>query len=116
MAKTNLPRSGKKRRQKVDKPQGGATPAMPYEQLDTRITYLGTPKVESPIRDYSMVNRDGRVIDKSYVQDTDRILVYDSRDYLESLGPAETPLYFEMAGPRPHIYFDPPTVHCAVAT
>ncbi len=89
---------------------------MPYEYLDTRIPSLGTPKVESPIRHYTMVTSGGRVIDKSYVHDTEKVLVYDSREYLENLKPGEDPLYFEVAGPRPQIYFDPSKVHCAIVT
>ncbi len=89
---------------------------MAYEHFDPRIPSLGEPKVASPIRDYTMVNRDGRVIEKSFVRETDKVLVYDSQEYLENLKPGEQPLYFEMAGPRPQIYFDPSKVHCAIVT
>jgi 6-phosphofructokinase 1 len=89
---------------------------MPYEPLDTAIPQLGEAKVASPIRQYAMVNRDGRVVDKSFVRETDRVLVYDSQDYLESLKPGDAPLYFEIAGPRSRIYFDPSKVHCAIVT
>jgi 6-phosphofructokinase 1 len=89
---------------------------MAYEFIDTRIVSLGEPRVESPIRHYAMVNRLGQVIEKSFVQDDDQILVYDSREYLAGLQPGEEPLYFELAGPRAQIYFDPSKVHCAIAT
>jgi 6-phosphofructokinase 1 len=89
---------------------------MAYEFIDTGITSLGEPRVESPIRHYAMVNRLGQVIEKSFVQDDDQILVYDSREYLAGLNPGEEPLYFELAGPRAQIYFDPSKVHCAIAT
>jgi 6-phosphofructokinase 1 len=89
---------------------------MAYEHIDTRIPTLGEPKVESPIRNYNMVTSDGRVIGKSYVHDTDKVLVYDSSDYLSSLKPGEEPPCFELAGPRPRIYFDPSKVHCAIVT
>ena len=89
---------------------------MAYEFIDTRIPSLGEPKVESPIQQYTMVNRLGQVIEKSFVHDDDQVLVYDSRAYLASLKPGEEPLYVEQAGPRAHIYFDPSKVHCAIAT
>ncbi len=89
---------------------------MAYEFIDTRIPSLGEPKVESPIQQYTMVNRLGQVIEKSFVHDDDQVLVYDSRDYLASLKTGEEPLYVEQAGPRAQIYFDPSKVHCAIAT
>jgi 6-phosphofructokinase 1 len=89
---------------------------MVYEFIDTRIPSLGETKVESPIQQYTMVNRLGKVIEKSFVHDDDEVLVYDSRDYLASLKPGEEPLYVEQAGPRAQIYFDPSKVHCAIAT
>jgi 6-phosphofructokinase 1 len=89
---------------------------MTYECLDTSIASLGDPKVASPISQHTMVTRDGRIIEKSFVQDSNQVLVYDSRDYLANLDPGEEPLYFEQAGPRAKIYFDPSKVHCAIAT
>jgi 6-phosphofructokinase 1 len=89
---------------------------MVYEFIDTHIPTLGKPKVESPIRQYSMVNRKGEVIEKSFVHDEDKALVYDTQDYLKGLPPGEEPLYIEQAGPRGLIYFDPSKVHCAIAT
>jgi 6-phosphofructokinase 1 len=89
---------------------------MAYEFIDTRIPSLGDPRVESPIRQYTMVNRHGQVIEKSFVHDDNQVLVYDSRNYLAGLKPGEEPLYLEQAGPRAQIYFDPSKVHCAIAT
>jgi 6-phosphofructokinase 1 len=89
---------------------------MAYEFIDTRVPTLGEPKVESPIRHYNMVTSDGRVIGKSYVNDTEKVLVHDNIDYLASLKPGEKPACFEIAGPRPKIYFDPYKVHCAIVT
>ncbi len=89
---------------------------MEYDFIDTRIPALGDPRVESPIRQYTMVNCHGQVIKKSFVHDNDQVLVYDSRDYLAGLPPDEEPLYFEQAGPRALIYFDPSKVRCAIAT
>ena len=89
---------------------------MPYEKIDTRIPKIGEPKVDSPVPCSPMYTRDGKLVEKTFVRDTDRILVYDSPGYLSSLKPGEEPQYFEMAGPREKIYFDPTEVHCAIAT
>ena len=89
---------------------------MNFDSFNTEIPTLGPPKVESPFRKYPLVDRHGRVTEKSFVSDTTRVLVHDSPEYLESLAPGEKPLALEMAGPRSHIYFDPSKVHCAIVT
>jgi 6-phosphofructokinase 1 len=89
---------------------------MDYEFIDTRIPNLGPCRVNSPIPHYSMINRYGQKVNKSFVTDDDQVLVYDSRAYLDSLGPGDAPLYCEQAGPRAQIYFDPSKIHCAIAT
>ncbi len=89
---------------------------MTYEKIDTRIPKIGEPKVDSPVPRSPMYTRDGKLVEKTFVRDTDRILVYDSPGYLSSLKPGEEPQYFEMAGPRDKIYFDHTKVHCAIAT
>ncbi|MCG2772390.1 MAG: ATP-dependent 6-phosphofructokinase [Desulfobacterales bacterium] len=94
----------------------GKTTTMNFEAFDTEIPTLGQAKVPTPIPKYAMVDRHGRVIEKSFVSDTDRVAVHDSLDYLESLAPGEPPLAMELAGPRSQIYFDPSKVHCAVVT
>jgi 6-phosphofructokinase 1 len=86
------------------------------DRLDIRIPQLGEPRVDSPIKTIPKVTRDGRVLEKSFVDDQERILVDDSRRYLAGLKPGEEPLTFELAGPRSKIYFDPSKVHCAIAT
>ena len=86
------------------------------KELDSRIPVLGEAKVDSPIKTIHMVTRDGRVLEKTFVEDTDQVLVDDSRAYLSRLKLEEEPLYFELAGPRAKIYFDPSKVHCAIAT
>jgi 6-phosphofructokinase 1 len=89
---------------------------MKYEPIDTAIPTLGEAKVESPIHAAPMFDREGRLVEKKYVADMDRVLVYDSMNYLEQLPPGEVPKSFEMAGPRAKIFFDPYKLHCAIAT
>ncbi|MEJ2671117.1 MAG: ATP-dependent 6-phosphofructokinase [Deltaproteobacteria bacterium] len=96
------------------KPKGEGSP-LQFEDFETEIPSLGEPKVKSPIREYSMVDRHGQVIKRSYVEDTDRVLVHDSLEYWQSLQ-GKAPLTLEMAGPRSTIYFDPSKVHCAIVT
>ncbi|MBW1991288.1 MAG: ATP-dependent 6-phosphofructokinase [Deltaproteobacteria bacterium] len=87
-----------------------------FPVFDTRIPSLGEAKVDSPICRTVFFTRDGRRVEKSFVSDQDRVLVYDSLAYLQQLKPEEEPLSFEMAGPREKIYFDPSKVHCAIVT
>ncbi len=89
---------------------------MKHDLIDTQIPTLGEPKVDSPIRPAPMFNKDGQLVKKNFVRDTDRILVEDSLNGLKRLKPGEEPLSFELAGPREKIYFDPYKLHCAIAT
>jgi len=88
---------------------------MENKDFQTEIPSLGEAKVKSPIREYPMVDRHGRIIEKSFVPEGDRVLVHDSLNYSENLK-GETPLSLELAGPRANIYFDPSKVHCAIVT
>ncbi len=94
----------------------GSQPSLNYEVFDTRILNLGAPKVESPIRSIPLFTRNGELVEKSFVQDSEQVLVYDTLDYLQNLPHGQEPLTFEVAGPRPQIFFDPSKVHCAIAT
>ena len=89
---------------------------MKYDLIDTQIPTLGEPKVDSPIRPAPMFNKDGQLVEKKFVRDTDRILVEDHLNCLKRLQPGEEPLSFELAGPREKVYFDPYKLHCAIAT
>jgi 6-phosphofructokinase 1 len=87
-----------------------------FPVFDTRIPSLGVPKVDSPICSIPLFTREGKLVERSFISDAERVLVYDSLDYLQQLAPGETPLTFESAGPRAKIYFDPSKVQCAIAT
>ena len=87
-----------------------------FEHFDTSIAALGEPKVDSPIKRIPLFHRDGKLVEKSFVEDTEKVLVYDTMEYLDQLPPNESPLTFELAGPRAQIFFDFSKVHCAVAT
>ncbi len=87
-----------------------------FDHFDTTIPAFGEPKVDSPIKNSPLFTRNGELVEKSFVQDAEKVLVYDTRDYLLQPAAGEEPLSFEMAGPREKIYFDPSKVHCAIAT
>jgi 6-phosphofructokinase 1 len=87
-----------------------------FEKLDTRIATLGEAKIDSPIRKTPMFDRRGQQVEKKFVHDDDRVLVYDSLAYLHQLTPGEEPVTFETAGPRAKIFFDPSKLHCAIVT
>jgi 6-phosphofructokinase 1 len=63
-----------------------------------------------------MYTREGRLVEKLFVPDTDKVLINDFLDDLKSLRPGEEPQSFELAGPREKIYFDSSKVHCAIVT
>lgn len=78
-----------------------------YKPADTAISQLGTPKVNSPLAF-------GRFVDEE-----DAVLVNISRkSAFKPKGRQKAPeqIYFEMAGPREKVYFDPSKAKCAVVT
>jgi 6-phosphofructokinase 1 len=87
-----------------------------FDHFDTAIPCLGEPRVDSPIKSIPLFTRDGKLVEKSFVKDAEKVLVYDTLEYLEQLPPEVEPLTFELAGPRAKIFFDPSKVHCAIAT
>jgi len=89
---------------------------MTEERLDTRIPTLGEARVDSPIRKAPMFNRQRVMVEKTFVQESDRVLVYDTSRYTSKFQPGDEIPTFELAGPRAKIYFDPAKVHCAIVT
>jgi 6-phosphofructokinase 1 len=87
-----------------------------FEHFDTGIPGLGEAKVDSPIKSGTLFTRNGKLVEKSFVMDAEKVLVYDTLEYLEQLPAGADPLCFELAGPRAKIFFDSAKVHCAIAT
>ena len=87
-----------------------------FDHFDTSIPSLGEAKVDSPIKNIPLFTRNGILVEKSFVEDIERVLVYDTVEYMEQLSPGEGPLAFELAGPRAKIFYDSSKVHCAIAT
>lgn len=70
---------------------------------ETAIEILGTAKIPSPLR---------------YCKHTPEqpIPIYVDCDCANGMGALEEPLYFEAAGPRSKLYFDPTKSKCAIVT
>ncbi len=75
----------------------------PYT-LNTTIKTLGKASVPSPMPSTNFIT-------------VEHIPVFLDRENLEELnGASPVPLYFELAGPRENLYFDPSKTKCAVVT
>jgi len=72
--------------------------------FDTSILTLGPCKVDNPLP-YC-----------HYVDDSDKMPLYLPAELTEDPGMANVVREFEEAGPRKHIYFDPPKTKCAIVT
>jgi len=81
-----------------------------YEE--TLIEQLGEPRVTSPILREPNIDPE-----KDFTDDTARVLVNVDPDAIQArIRQGETPLSFEMAGPRKKIFFDASKVRCALVT
>ncbi len=85
---------------------------MTDDQLDTRITTLGPPRVPSPVQ------RQGHGSNNvSFVSDADRILIdVTVNRACRQLADGIPPPSYEPAGPRKTIFFDPSKLKCALVT
>jgi 6-phosphofructokinase 1 len=82
---------------------------MEHHPVDTHIPTLGEAKIPSPIQRGSLV--------PSFVSDNERVLLdVDAGRVIKEIESHGTPLSFERAGPRRHIYFDPSKLRCALVT
>ncbi len=85
---------------------------------DIVIENLGVPKIESPVRCFTLPGQDpGQARCKNYVTEDDRVVVNISEHYfLDCFKKGDPPLSFEKAGPRKKIFFSPKKVKCAIVT
>jgi len=78
---------------------------MEVNDLDLTISRLGECRIPSPMTGIQ------------FVSDSDNVLYHsDQRKIKEFLGAGEDLPYFEMAGPREKIYFDPSKLKCGIVT
>jgi 6-phosphofructokinase 1 len=80
--------------------------------INTEIISLGEAKIPSPIQ------RRAKNADRlSLVSNNDRILVdVDAANMTDTIKKGQTPICFELAGPREKIFFDPSKLRCALVT
>jgi 6-phosphofructokinase 1 len=85
---------------------------MDFDSVDTRITALGEPKIDSPLL------KNGYTWDSGiFVDGESRVLIHvNEKHILKMMDEGKKPPAFEMAGPRRTIYFDPSKVRCALVT
>lgn len=78
---------------------------MVEDELNLSIPTLGECRIPSPMKDVQFVDDSHHVLYHSNLEDVERFLKSDSK-----------PPYFEMAGPRQRIYFDPSKLKCGIVT
>ena len=82
---------------------------LPVRALHATIPELGEPKVDSPIKNSPLFTRNGELVEKSFVQDAEKVLVYDTREYLMQLAAGTEPLSFSnWSAPGPRFFLIPP--------
>ena len=80
--------------------------------LNTTVPKLGEPKIPSAIQRGRYGERSRR-----FVSETERVLVsVDAAQLQDTFTQGETPLSFELAGPRSTVYFDASKLRCAMVT
>jgi 6-phosphofructokinase 1 len=78
---------------------------MDISQPDLEISRLGECRIPSPMSGFQ------------FVTDDDHVLFYSNMKHLQPyLDAGKTVPYFEMAGPREKIYFDPSKLKCGIVT
>jgi 6-phosphofructokinase 1 len=88
-----------------------------FTKEDVVIEQLGLPKIQSPVHCLTPVEDLSCSISKNYVSDQDRILVDVFEPHvMDCIRKGGFPLYFEMAGPRQKIFYDPKKIKCAIVT
>lgn len=81
--------------------------------LDFTISRLGKPRFNTPLE---LSHKDGDYV-SNFIDDDARILFDNSLEgYQRCLNANETPLSFEVAGPRDEIFFKPANVKAAIVT
>jgi 6-phosphofructokinase 1 len=85
---------------------------MKFDSIDTTISTLGPPKIQSPIR-----RGEKDALSWNFVSDSDRVVVdVNLNNLLKLAEKGEDFPAFELAGPRSEIYFDPSKLRCALVT
>jgi len=84
---------------------------MASEEINTQIMSLGKASIPSPLAHDTGISR------AKFISDDEGILINIHSEELEYyLYEGKKPPYFELAGPREKIYFDPSKLRCALVT
>lgn len=78
---------------------------MDLSETDLAVQRLGVCRIPSPVPDAQFVDEDARILYHSRLSDVQALF-----------GSGSVPPSFEMAGPRPKIYFDPSKLKCGIVT
>jgi 6-phosphofructokinase 1 len=78
---------------------------MTRKELNFEISHLGECRIPSPMTGVDFVDNDRHVLYHAYLEEIQPILEA-----------GKTPPYFELAGPRRMIYFDPSKMKCGIVT
>jgi len=84
---------------------------MASEEINTQVMSLGKASIPSPLAHAAGASR------SKFISDDEGILIHIHSEELEYyLYEGKKPPYFELAGPREKIYFDPSKLRCALVT
>ncbi len=85
---------------------------MTFENLETQIPTLGRASIPSPVKRDPNVSKQER-----FVSDDDGVMLdVTLSNFKESLRAGKPSAFFELAGPRQNIYFDPSKLRCGIVT
>ncbi len=83
---------------------------MDLDAGEIKIQTIGEPKIQSPLKEKGLS-------DKNFISDDTKIVIdIDSDNIKQILKDSKELASFELAGPREKIYFDPSKIRCALAT
>lgn len=83
-----------------------------YENIDTEVQTLGEARISTPIQKWEKDPQS-----RNFVSDSSNVLIDVNTDNLiKTVKRGKTPSFFELAGPRRKIYFDPSKLKCALVT
>ncbi len=85
---------------------------MNFNNLETHIPTLGRASISSPVKRDPNVSKQERFVS----DDEGVILDVTLSNFKESLQTGQPSPFFELAGPRDHIYFDPSKLRCGIVT
>ncbi len=85
---------------------------MAFNDLETRIPILGRASIPSPVKRNANISTKER-----FVSDAEGVILdVTLSSFKDAMKAGKPGAYFELAGPREHIYFDPSKLRCGIVT